>query len=222
MAKLGEVFAQRPWQTSQMAEQELQFPEIGYRGNAHGAGYPKLPAYAEGRSPPVLKGKDPLVSASSVGRPSSRPDLDSLQYENTRRLQSLSSKNSTEADSLFLHLDHGGRHRNPSSSQRAQDSEPPPYDMSHRHRNPSASSVKSANQDTDWFFEPLNRSRNPSSSSWLTDFTSIRSRNPSGSSNRRSRPGSSNSDREFNLTNIDEFSFLLTDLGRTRSRNSSG
>ncbi|GFN79670.1 hypothetical protein PoB_000617600 [Plakobranchus ocellatus] len=99
-------------------------------------------------------------------------------------------------------------------------------DSFQRQRNPSSSSIKDGGGNGNG---NGNRSRNPSSSSmirtWylsevLPTYGAVRSRNPSGSSNRRSRPGSSSSDRDFSILNsADDF---FADISHTRSRNSSG
>ncbi|GFS21241.1 hypothetical protein ElyMa_001589900 [Elysia marginata] len=101
------------------------------------------------------------------------------------------------------------------------------FDSLQRQRNPSSSSMKDGSVTGNG---NGNRSRNPSSSSlrqfFIGDFPQplnvIRSRNPSGSSNRRSRPGSSSSDREFSSVNLAEDFISIADLFHTRSRNSSG
>ena len=101
------------------------------------------------------------------------------------------------------------------------------FDSLQRQRNPSSSSVKDGSGGSNG---NGSRSRNPSASSLRQIFISetpqtynvIRSRNPSGSSNRRSRPGSSSSDREFPFLNPGDDLISIPDFCHSRSRNSSG
>ncbi|XP_059178275.1 mucin-4-like [Physella acuta] len=161
-----------------------------------------------------IRGRDPLVSFSSM----SRHEADSSPQHERQRYPSAE----------FLALD-SSRHRSTAQMFKFNDQDPPPYDISQRQRNPSSSSLKAFFLSDSEFpnFDGGNRSRNPSSSSLMKlefiehSFHPIRSRNPSGSSTRRSRPGSSSSDREFHMNNFDELP-IFSDVMRTRSRNSSG
>ncbi|XP_055896483.1 mucin-2-like isoform X2 [Biomphalaria glabrata] len=171
-----------------------------------------------------MKDKDPLVSSSSLSRPSSQLEMELVQYDAHARQRYPSSENKStpfrgimESDSLLPLTE---RHRNPSYSQRSSDLDLF-NDITYRQRNPSSSSMKSPYADFDFFSTEFGiRSRHPSTSYMTESFTAIRSRNPSGSSNRRSRPGSSSSDRDF--TAIDDWVVAFNDIARTRSRNSSG
>ena len=184
-----------------------------------------------------LRTEDPLVS-SSMWRPPSQLDIEISAYDHGISVESgqfrhrYPSSSELKQFSQFQFFDtdsssDGQRQRNLSSSMGLRfhpDMEmifpASALDNLQRHRNPSASSMKDSSGNSNG-----NRSRNPSSSSLrqiLFDMTQIRSRNPSGSSNRRSRPGSSSSDREFPYVNPGDDLISIPDFCHSRSRNSSG
>ncbi|RUS91458.1 hypothetical protein EGW08_000782 [Elysia chlorotica] len=189
-----------------------------------------------------LRAGDPLVS-SSILRPPSQLDNEISAYNHGFASDPTSHRHRYPSASDLKQLPHfqyfeqdcaveGVRPRNLSSSLGIRFHPDPEMllsstalDSLQRQRNLSASSIKDGASNAGG-----SRSRNPSSSSLRQYFISdisqpynvIRSRNPSGSSNRRSRPGSSSSDREFPFVNAGDDLISIPDFCHSRSRNSSG